>query len=537
MGIVNLFSAVLPGLPDRLRLLSGIIPFDVEDSGRLFAALSGFSLLMLAANLLRRKRIAWILTIVMLFASIVSHLAKGWDYEECILAAILLVQLLFMRKVFTAPSDRPSIGQGLRFLLGSLLFTLAYGTLGFYLQDQAYNLDFDLPSALGQTLAMFFTGDDGGLVPRTKFGRFFGNSIYLVGGSTMIVALWMLLRPVLLRGRPTTSAEYLLVTQIVEAHGNSSLTRFALLADKSFYFSPSGQTVIAYVPKGRGAIALGDPIGPIEDRQAAIHGFKEFCLRRDWAPAFYQTRPNELETYYALGFGSLQIGEEGLVDLVNFSLTGKAKQDLRTSLNKSKRLGYQANFYEPPISTELLNQLRSVSNEWLQATKGAEKRFSLGWFHADYLRDCKIVTVTDETGQIIAFANVVNGYQSKDVTVDLMRQRVKVPPGTMDFLFVSMFEKYKAQGYQGFSIGLSALSGVGEVPESRRLEQGLRYLSKHLNRFYNFKGIHNYKKKFQPQWEPRYLVYLNVVELPMIVVSLIRADSGDQLLDYLRPGG
>ena len=106
----------------------------------------------------------------------------------------------------------------------------------------------------------------------------------------------------------------------------------------------------------------------------------------------------------------------------------------------------------------------------------------------------------------------------------------------MDFLFVSMFEKYKTQGYQGFSIGLSALSGVGEVPDSRKLERGLRYLSKHLNHFYNFKGVHNYKKKFHPQWEPRYLVYLNIVELPMIVVSLIRADSGDQLLDYLRPG-
>jgi phosphatidylglycerol lysyltransferase len=536
MGLVNLFSAVTPSLPERLEWVREIFPFHVRASGHVFAALSGFFLLLLAANLLRRKRVAWILTIALLITSVVSHLVKGWDYEEVLLASVLLVQLLWMRKTFTARSDPPSIGQGLRVLIGALLFTLAYGTLGFYLHDRAYNMQFDLPKAMVQTLAMFFTEDNAGLVPRTRYGQFFVNSIYLVGGITLTTALWMLLRPVLLRGHPATTAEYQHATEIVEAYGSSSLARFTLLEDKSYYFSPSGQTAIAYVPKGRGAIALGDPIGPEGDRKEAILGFQEFCRQNDWQPAFYQTLPDDLNLYRTLGFHTLQIGEEGVVDLVAFSLKGKAKQDLRTSLNKFKRLGYEAKFYDPPISSDLIHQLREISNEWLAMMEGAEKRFSLGWFHDDYLQGCNIVTVVDASGQIIAFANVVNAYQSKDVTVDLMRRRSEVPPGTMDFLFVAMFEHFKAQGYEGFNIGLSALSGVGEVPESRRLERGVKYLYQHLNRFYNFKGIHNYKEKFQPRWEPRYLVYPSVVELPTVVMALIRADSGDRLLDYLRPG-
>jgi hypothetical protein len=35
------------------------------------------------------------------------------------------------------------------------------------------------------------------------------------------------------------------------------------------------------------------------------------------------------------------------------------------------------------------------------------------------------------------------GYRS-NVTVDLMRRRSEVPPGTMDFIFVAMFEHFKA---------------------------------------------------------------------------------------------
>ena len=54
--------------------------------------------------------------------------------------------------------------------------------------------------------------------------------------------------------------------------------------------------------KGRVALALGDPIGPIEDAQSAIIDFRQFCLRNDWLPAFYQTLPANLEYYRADGY-------------------------------------------------------------------------------------------------------------------------------------------------------------------------------------------------------------------------------------------
>jgi phosphatidylglycerol lysyltransferase len=92
-------------------------------------------------------------------------------------------------------------------------------------------------------------------------------------------------------------------------------------------------------------------------------------------------------------------------------------------------------------------------------------------------------------------------------------------------------------GYEEFDLGLSALAGVGEAQKSGRLEKVLIYLSEHLSKFYNFKGLHSFKDKFGPRWEPRYFVYPSLGSLPDVVVALIRADSGDRLLDYLRPGG
>ena len=534
VGILNLLSAVTPGLPERISILREIYPFEVRAGSHIFAAVSGFILLTLASRLLRRKKVAWLLTVILLIISIASHLLKGLDVEETIPAGLLLVLLLLLRNSFTAKSDRPSIAQGVRVLIGALLFTLAYGTSGFFLMDRQYKTQFDLWQALKQTLAIFFTADNGGIEATTRFGSFFITSIYIVGASTIIYAVWMLLRPVLLN-IGGTEEERERASKIIQQHGRSSLAHFCLLPDKSYYFSPSGKTVIAYVPKGRGAIALGDPIGASEDLKDAIMGYQEYCDRNDWHPAFYQTQPDNLDLYKSLGFKAVKIGEEAIVDLHTFTTQGKAGRNLRNSLNRFAKQGYQVKFYQPPIANELLVRLKVVSDQWLNEMEGSEKQFSLGWFDYDYLRNCEIATVESEAGEIIAFANIIPEYQLNEITLDLMRKLNDTEHGVMEFLFVSLFQHYQKLNYDGFNLGLSALSGLKEH-RSSRLEGGLDYLYEHLNRFYNFQGLHGFKDKFNPRWESRYLIYPSLAALPDVAVALVRADSGDRLLDYLKPG-
>ena len=531
VGIVNLVSAVAPGLPGRIDWLRQIFPFAARASGHLFTAMTGFFLLTLAANLLRRKRLAWLMVVVLLVVSIISNLVKGFDYEEGLLSAVLLAQLLLTRNFYTAQSDRPSTIQGLRVLIGALLFTLAYGTMGFFWFDKHSNQTFTLTGAVVQTLAIFFTADNAGLAPTHRFGKFFVDSIYTVGITTALYALWMLLRPVIFR-TAAPDEDRRRAQQIVEQYGHSSLARFTLLDDKSYYFSPSGRSVVAYVPKGRGAIALGDPIGPKEDMAESIVGFQQFCDRNDWQPAFYQTLPEDIETYQNLGFQTLKIGEEAVVDLDAFTLQGKAGKNLRTSMNKFGKLGYSVQFYKPPISADLLQELRAISDQWLAHMEGAEKKFSLGWFDDDYLRDCEIAVVQNKEGKPIAFANIIPEYQNPEATIDLMRHQSEIERGTMDFLFVSLFQHFKERGFKGFNLGLAALSGVGEAEGSTRMEKGMHYLYEHLNQFYNFQGLRSYKDKFHPHWESRYIVYPRITALPDVAVALVRADSDDQLGEY-----
>lgn len=535
MGLINLLSTAAPALPERVVWLRSVVPFEVQAGGRIFSAISGFFLLALAANLLRRKRLAWLIVTGLLLISIIGHLIKGIDVEESIVAIILLVQLVLMRQWFTAQSDRPSVAQGIRTLVIALLFTLAYGTLGFLWRDRQYVQTFDIGKALVQTLAMFFTADNAGLEPVTPAGRYFAHSIYVVGAVAMAYSLWMLLRPVLF-WEAASEEERAKAHSIVQQYGCSSLARLTLLPDKSYYFSPSGESVLAFVPKGRGAIVLSDPIGPLSDQSEAIAGFKQFCDRNDWYPAFYQTLPDNLDSYRAQGFKVVKIGEEAIVDLNTFTLQGKAGKNLRASLNKFTKQGTRVVFYTPPIAVDLLQDLQQISDEWLQHISGSEKQFSLGWFDDDYLRSCEIAVVETTTGQRIAFANIIPEYQLNEITIDLMRHRSDIERGAMDFLFISLFQHFKEQGYASFNLGLSALSGLSNRTETNRLEKGLNYLYQHLEKFYGFQGLHAYKEKYHPHWQSRYLVYPRLTALPDVVIALIRADSGDRILDYFKSG-
>jgi phosphatidylglycerol lysyltransferase len=533
MGVVNLFSAIIPAVHARMLIIRDIFPMEVLHGTRLAAALAGFALLLLASSLWRRKRTAWLLTVLILAASIVMNLVKGLDYEEASLDALLIIFLLILRPNYHADSDRPSVRQGLIVLAWAFGFTLAYGTIGLDLLDRHFKVPFGLWGALQQTLIMFTTFNNPVLLPVTSFGRYFVFSIYLVGAATGSYALLKLISPVLVR-QPATPEEHRRAAKIVAAYGRTALARPALFEDKSYFFSPGG-SVIAYAARGRGAIALGDPIGPPDDATEAIRAFRYFCTCNDWSPAFVSVLPDALDSYRAAGFDTLCMGQEAIVDLGTFSLAGSAYKNIRNAVAKMGRLGYRAEIHLPPLEDKLLQELRAISDEWLTMMHGGEMHFSDGWFEDAYIRNSPVMAIHSANGEISAFANLVPEYQKNETSLDLMRRRRAVENGTMELLFTSLLEWAKTQGFASFSLGQAPLTGIGEHNDDPRVEQALRRLSDYFKRFINFRGLHSFKEKFNPRWEPRYLVYLGVASLPGIITTLLRVHSdGNFLWNYLK---
>ncbi len=73
------------------------------------------------------------------------------------------------------------------------------------------------------------------------------------------------------------------------------------------------------------------------------------------------------------------------------------------------------------------------------------------------------IAVLKGTQGVIGFASLMPMYDNGErISVDLMRYRPGAPSGTMDFLFLSLFEWAKQEGYRVFNLGMSPLSNVGQ---------------------------------------------------------------------------
>jgi phosphatidylglycerol lysyltransferase len=166
---------------------------------------------------------------------------------------------------------------------------------------------------------------------------------------------------------------------------------------------------------------------------------------------------------------------------------------------------------------------------------GQEKHFFMGWFDDEYINSTYVITIYNKTGQIVAFANFMQEYQVNDIGIDLMRRLPTTEDGTMDFLFISLIQWVKEQGYGGLNLSLSPLAKVGNYPSDPLIERAIHAIYEHVNLFYNFKGLYTFKQKFHPHWKPRYLVYAHLNDLPLIAIALFRLSTSDQfVLDYFR---
>lgn len=195
------------------------------------------------------------------------------------------------------------------------------------------------------------------------------------------------------------------------------------------------------------------------------------------------------------------------------------------------RRGYTTELLEPPLGDETLARLKEVSDQWLRFQTGGEKKFSLGWFDPSYLRPCPVMVVLDADRRFHAFANLIPEYRRNEGTIDLMRRR-SAENGLMDMLFVRLIEHYRERGYETFNLGLCPLAGVGDEPGAGLQERAARFFYQHFNRLYSFKGLRRFKEKFDPRWEPRYLIYNSALALPKIAVAVVRANAGGSLLTY-----
>jgi phosphatidylglycerol lysyltransferase len=93
-----------------------------------------------------------------------------------------------------------------------------------------------------------------------------------------------------------------------------------------------------------------------------------------------------------------------------------------------------------------------------------------------------------------------------------------------------MIEWAQNEKFEKMDLGLSTFSGKSGNHSDSLAERGLHYMYEHIESFEKSTSLHDLKVKFKPRWEPCYLTFPDYGTFPAVVVALIRADTGDDVL-------
>ncbi len=294
--------------------------------------------------------------------------------------------------------------------------------------------------------------------------------------------------------------------------------------DKCYFFSSDNKAFISYGVNHNVAICMGDPVGYHYSINLLLDEFKQYCLDHGWTLAFIQSTFKNKGVYNAIGLRSILIGADAVIDLDRFTQTTIHNKYFRNLVNRFEKNQFKFEVYSPPHSPKLLNELRLISNSWLKLPHRKEWSFLTGRFDVDYLQQVVLYVVRDSQGKAQAFANDLPSFKPGIVTIDLMRHRADAPANSMDFLFIRLLQTKAQEGYKGFNLGLSPLGGkLFATGLSARL---LIYGYQFSNSFIGFRGLHQFKSKYKPKWEPRYVWFQDgrhhLLPIGLAVLSLLR---------------
>ena len=486
IGVMLLISGVTPATDEATELLALHVPLPVVEASHFIGSIAGLILLFVARGMLLRLDAAWWAGLLIGIVSMVLCLPKGIAVSEAALIAFLVLALALSRQQFTRRASLLATPFTGGWLLSVALILVGLTALLFFVYR---DIDY--------TQQLWWQFEFDAQAPRSL------RALVAVAVLASALALRQLLRPPAPRLPRPDPAEVERAAKVLERQPIADAC-VALMGDKNFLFSESGNAFVMFGRRGRSWVSLFDPVGPQSEWPELVWRFLEQAREQGGRASFYQVRPQTLPVYLDAGLRVYKVGEYAYVSLPDFSLKGKARSDLRQALNRGEREQMTLEVLPPGAPAAMLAELRAISDAWLDEHSTAEKGFSLGAFSEPYLQRMPIALVR-ANGRTVAFATLMVTDLVEEASVDLMRQVPGAPNGTMDFLFAKLLLHCQAQGFKRFGLGMAPLSGMAEHPLAPRWHRLGRLLFSHGEHFYNFQGLRAFKEKFAPEWEARYL--------------------------------
>ena len=276
-----------------------------------------FVLALLAAALAARKRIAWLILILYMVASIgwnLGDLVTGdetWMEESgevigLVFHVAAVAFLVLARKEFWAKVRRGALVKAAAVLVAGMAIGILVGWGLVELFPGTLEPDYRLAYAANRVVAFAGVGSaafDG------QHPHVFVNALLGLFGALALMAAAIVLFRSQRSENALTGEDESAIRGLLELYGkNDSLGYFATRRDKAAVFAPNGRAAITYRVEVGVCLASGDPVGDPKAWPQAIEAWLRLCQEYGWAPGVMGASSAAAEAFRQAGLNALQLG-------------------------------------------------------------------------------------------------------------------------------------------------------------------------------------------------------------------------------------
>lgn len=512
-------------LPEHAGTLLDELAPSAEPLASALRAPVGVALVLAARGLLRGRRRAWQVALVLLAGSTVLHLLHS-DYGAAP-TGLLALALLACGGDFRAPGDPSARPRLLVHAAAAAAAVYGYGAVALWFNRLSADRPFAPRFALAETTrALLGLEVRGSTHLGGRFGAWFGLSMLLLSvcAAAWLVLTW--LRPWRYRPRQT-ARERELARELVAACGTDTLAPFTLRADKTYFFSSDERAFLAYRVVGGVAVVSGDPVGRPEAFDALLARFIAFARERDWRIAILGASERCLALYRAHGLRALYHGDEAVLEVERFSLEGRAIRKVRQSVHRLQAAGYSARcLLLRQVDESLRGELESIARAW----RGGEPERGFAMALDGLFRlggdDALFVVGYGPDGRPQGFLHFALSRAGEAISLSSMPRLAATPNGFNEWLVCETAAWARRHGFQRLSLNFApfaALLAPGvELSRPQRVER--RVLLALKGRF-QLDNLLIFNRKFLPGWERRFVVYERRRDLPRVGLAALAAEA------------
>jgi lysyl-tRNA synthetase class 2 len=233
--------------------------------------------------------------------------------------------------------------------------------------------------------------------------------------------------------------------------------------------------------------------------------------------------------YARHGLDALELGDEAIVELDDFSMEGRAMRVVRQAYNRVKRAGYTVRIRRhEDIPEHEMAALLDRADHWRDGQ--TERGFSMALGRLGDPADgrCVMLECHDADGRLRALLSFVP-WGEKGLSLDLMRRDRESENGLVEFMVIELLEKGgKELQLERVSLNFAMFRSVFE--RGSRLGAGpvlrlWRSILGFFSRWWQIESLYRANAKYRPIWEPRYLLFEKSSELPRIGIANARAEG------------